>query len=174
MVDIIGDRAGQLVKNREYWMGRNGSGLIWNSELHGGSPRLSWLRTDRLAPVSKFELCTGTYGISWGLANWVASCVTKTEAILSYLTGAYWDTAWATHGVSIEVYAWKACTMVRWALIITLTVLWTVATCGALLCRMCRVVRFKLARVSAIPLDMSNTYPLQSFHRIINFIILWW
>jgi hypothetical protein len=28
MVGIIGDRAGQLGKNGEYWMGRKGSGLI--------------------------------------------------------------------------------------------------------------------------------------------------
>jgi hypothetical protein len=28
MVDIIGDRVGQLGKNGEYWMGRKGSDLI--------------------------------------------------------------------------------------------------------------------------------------------------
>jgi hypothetical protein len=27
-VGIIGDRAGQLGENREYWMGRKGSGMI--------------------------------------------------------------------------------------------------------------------------------------------------
>jgi hypothetical protein len=69
MVGIIGDRAGQLGGNREYWMGRKGSGLIRNSELQGGSPRLCRLRTDRLAPMSKFELCTGAYGILWGPTN---------------------------------------------------------------------------------------------------------
>jgi hypothetical protein len=38
--------------------------VVWiiNSELQGGSPRLCWLRTDCLAPMSKFELCTGAYG----------------------------------------------------------------------------------------------------------------
>jgi hypothetical protein len=37
MVGIIGDWAGQLGKSGEYWMGRRGSGLVRNSELHGGS-----------------------------------------------------------------------------------------------------------------------------------------
>jgi hypothetical protein len=37
------------------------SGLMSDSELHGGSPRLCRLRTDRLAPVNKIELCT--YGV---------------------------------------------------------------------------------------------------------------
>jgi hypothetical protein len=44
-------------------MRRKGSGLILNLELQGGSPHLCRLRTDRLAPVSKFELCTGAYDI---------------------------------------------------------------------------------------------------------------
>jgi hypothetical protein len=122
-------------------MGRKGSGLIWNSELQGDSPRLCRLRTDRLALVSKFELCTGAYEILWGLANWVASCVIETEAILSYLMGVHQDSAWATHGVFAETCTWKTCTRVRWALIIYLTTLWTVATHGALLARMYRVVR---------------------------------
>jgi hypothetical protein len=43
-VGIIGDRAGQLGENEEYWMGRKGSGLICYSELQGGSPRLCRLR----------------------------------------------------------------------------------------------------------------------------------
>jgi hypothetical protein len=69
MVGIIGDWAGQLGENGEYWMGRKGSGLIRNSEFQGGSPCLGKLRSDRLAPVSKFELCTSAYGILWGPAN---------------------------------------------------------------------------------------------------------
>jgi hypothetical protein len=28
----------QLGENGEYWMGRKGNGLIWNSELQGGTP----------------------------------------------------------------------------------------------------------------------------------------
>jgi hypothetical protein len=39
------------------------SGLMSNSELQGGSPYLCRLRTDRLAPVNKIELCTDTYRI---------------------------------------------------------------------------------------------------------------
>jgi hypothetical protein len=43
------------------------------------------------------------------------------EAILPYVTDVKWDSAWATHGVSAEAYAWKTCTRVRWALIVSLT-----------------------------------------------------
>jgi hypothetical protein len=39
------------------------SGLMSDSERQGGSPRLCRLRTDRLAPVNKIELCTNAYGI---------------------------------------------------------------------------------------------------------------
>jgi hypothetical protein len=54
--------------------------------------------------------------------NLVASCVAEIEAILPYLTGVHWDSVWATHGMSIEAYAWKTSTRVRWALIISLIV----------------------------------------------------
>jgi hypothetical protein len=43
--------------------GKDESGLMSDSELQGVSPRLCRLRTDRLAPVNKIELCTGAYGI---------------------------------------------------------------------------------------------------------------
>jgi hypothetical protein len=43
-VGIIGDRAGQLWENGEYWMGRMRVVWIINSELHSGSPRLYRLR----------------------------------------------------------------------------------------------------------------------------------
>jgi hypothetical protein len=42
--------------------GKVESGLMSDSELQGGSPRLCRLRTDRLAPVNKIELCTDAYG----------------------------------------------------------------------------------------------------------------
>jgi hypothetical protein len=141
MVVIIGDRVGQLEERGEYWMGRKGSGLIWNLETQGGRPRLSWLRTDSLCLVSKFELCTGAYGISCGPTNWVASCAAKMEAILLCLMGVQWDSAWATHSVSIEAYEWNTCTRVRWAMIVALTTSWTVVTHGALRACVCHVVR---------------------------------
>jgi hypothetical protein len=43
-----------------------------DSELRVGSPRLCQLRTDRLAPVDKFELCTDSYVILWGPVNLLA------------------------------------------------------------------------------------------------------
>jgi hypothetical protein len=39
-------------------------------------------------------------------------------------------------------------------------------------CQVITLARFKLSRVSAILSDMGNTCPLQSFYRIINFMIL--
>jgi hypothetical protein len=39
------------------------SGLMSDSELQGGSPRPCRLRTDRLTPVNKIELCTDAYEI---------------------------------------------------------------------------------------------------------------
>jgi hypothetical protein len=47
-----------------------------------------------------------------------------------------------THSVSVETYAWKTCTRVRWALIVSLTSSWIIATRGALRAYVCRVVRF--------------------------------
>jgi hypothetical protein len=43
--------------------GKVESGLMSDLELQGGSPRLCRLRTDRLAPANKIELCTDAYGI---------------------------------------------------------------------------------------------------------------
>jgi hypothetical protein len=43
--------------------GKVESSLISDSELQGGSPRLCRLRTDRLAPMNKIELCTNAYEI---------------------------------------------------------------------------------------------------------------
>jgi hypothetical protein len=56
-VGIIGDRMRQLVESGEYWMGILSVVWIVNSELQGGSPRLSWLRTDRLNPVCYTTKC---------------------------------------------------------------------------------------------------------------------
>jgi hypothetical protein len=116
MVGIIWDQAGQLGENGKYWIGRRMSGLIWYSELQGGSPRLCQLR-----PVSvgsewtSFELCSGVYGIFWGPTNLLASTVIELDDTLPYLMGDTRDSAWATHGVSAEAYVWKTCTRVRWA-----------------------------------------------------------
>jgi hypothetical protein len=43
--------------------GKVESDLMSDSELQSGSPRLCRLRTDRLAPVNKIELCTDAYEI---------------------------------------------------------------------------------------------------------------
>ena len=43
--------------------GKVESGLMSDSELQCSSPRLCRLRTDRLAPVNKIELCIDAYEI---------------------------------------------------------------------------------------------------------------
>jgi hypothetical protein len=53
--------------------------------------------------------------------NRVVSFVAELEAILLYLTGVQWNSVLTTHGVSGEACAWKMCTRVRWALIVSLT-----------------------------------------------------
>jgi hypothetical protein len=105
--------------------------------------------------------------------NWVASCATKIEAILPYLTDVKWDSAWATHGVSAEAYAWKTWTRVRWALIISLTSSWIVATHGVLRTYVCHVVRFILLQ-GWLLIRMSGGLFAAPKCRIINFIIMWW
>jgi hypothetical protein len=55
--------------------GKFESGLMSDSELRGGSPHPCRLRTDRLAPVDKFEMCTNTCGILWGPVNLVSSMI---------------------------------------------------------------------------------------------------
>jgi hypothetical protein len=70
---FMGDRAGPI---RGLWRlldEKVESGLMSDSELRGGSPRPCRLRTDRLAPVSKFEMCTDACGILWGPVNLVTS-----------------------------------------------------------------------------------------------------
>jgi hypothetical protein len=52
--------------------GKVESGLISDLELRGGSPLPCRLRTGRLAPVDKFEMCTDACGILWGPVNLVA------------------------------------------------------------------------------------------------------
>jgi hypothetical protein len=49
-VGIIRDRAGQLGECGVYWMERRMSGVIRNSKLQGGSPRLCQLRSTSVDP----------------------------------------------------------------------------------------------------------------------------
>jgi hypothetical protein len=179
MVDIIGDRVGQLGENGEYWMRRLRVDWIINSELQGGSPRLC-----RLRPASVGFEWTSIWNVLMHTGhmespNWVVSCVTEMEVILPYLMGVQWDSAWATHGVSGEAYVWKTCTRVRWALIISLTTSWIVATRGALQSYVCHVVRFiplqgrLLIRISVTPSDIGDGLFTESKHRLINFMVMW-
>jgi hypothetical protein len=142
MVGIIGDRSEQLGESGEYWMERNESGLIWYSELQGGSPCLCQLRPALVGSewISIWNILTHMRHMK--SLNWVASCIAETESIVPYLTGVQWDSTWATHSVSAEAYVWKMCTRVRWALVVSLVTSWIVATRSALLDYVCHVVRF--------------------------------
>jgi hypothetical protein len=60
-------------------MGRLRVVYFYIRSSEGGSPRLCRLRTDRLAPVNKIELCTDTYGIYGDPANLVASMVAELD-----------------------------------------------------------------------------------------------
>jgi hypothetical protein len=67
------DQAGPI---RGLWRlldGKVESGLISDLKLRGDNPRPYRLRTDHLALVDKFEMCTDAYGIIWGPVNLVAS-----------------------------------------------------------------------------------------------------
>jgi hypothetical protein len=65
----MGDRLGPI---RGLWRlldGKAGSSLMSDSELRGGCPHPYRLRSDRLTPVNKFEMCTVACGILWGFRN---------------------------------------------------------------------------------------------------------
>jgi hypothetical protein len=75
----IRTRARQAGSIRRLWRllyGKVESGLMSNLELQGGSPRPCQLRTDRLAPMDKFEMCIDACRILWGPVNLVASVTT--------------------------------------------------------------------------------------------------
>jgi hypothetical protein len=84
------------------------------------------------------------------------------------------------NSVYTKAYMWK--TTLGWGRTRPdfLALLWIVATPGALLACVCRVVRFiplqcwLLIRISATPSDMGDGLFTTFKHRIINFIILWW
>jgi hypothetical protein len=161
-------------------MGRKGSGLMWNLELQGCSPCLC-----RLSPASVGSEWTSIWNILTHTGhmespNCVALCVDKLDNILPHFMGVQWDSVRATHGVFAEAYAWKMA--VGWGRTRPdfLIMLWIVATRGALLTYVCRVVRFiplqgwLLIRISVTPSDMGDGLFTKSKRRIINFIILWW
>jgi hypothetical protein len=60
---VYGRPDGATREKRGILDGKVESGLMSDSELQGGSPLLCRLRTDRLAPVNKIELCADAYGI---------------------------------------------------------------------------------------------------------------
>jgi hypothetical protein len=78
-------------------MRRSGRDLFSCSELRGGSPQLCQLRTDRVAPVSKFDyvLAHTRFIGSHKLSSFVGCRVGRYPTIP---LGCIRDSAWATHG----------------------------------------------------------------------------
>jgi hypothetical protein len=68
---LNGDRAGPLEERGDSWLGRSGSGYVVNRHLQYCSPRLCWLRTIRLVPMSKYWTYRSHVG-DMGLINLVA------------------------------------------------------------------------------------------------------
>jgi hypothetical protein len=74
----------------------------------GGNPCLCRLRTASVGPCCiKYWLCTGTYDIYGGPANWVASTVTELDNPLPRFTDDRRDSVRVTHGLPGEVFTWK-------------------------------------------------------------------
>jgi hypothetical protein len=135
------DRARQLGESGEYQMGRSGEVCCLVQSSKGGSFHLCRLRTNRLAPVSKFDYVLAH-------AGFMGSC--KHSSFIGHWDGSY-PTIPAVmyigivHGPPTDAHrgiAWRTCTRVRWAQIISLNVSWTVATCGVFMTLRCHVVRW--------------------------------
>jgi hypothetical protein len=136
----------------------------------GGTPLLCRLRTDRLAPVNKIELCTDAYGIYGDPANVVALTVAVLDNTLLYFTddiGIVWGPPTDTQ----QGITWKTCTRVRWArldsLIVTMNYGHSCCLHGSCVscCQVIFLTRWLLIRISVTPLDMCDTCSLLSFHR---------
>jgi hypothetical protein len=69
----MGDWARPIIGLWRLVDGKVESGLMTDLELRGGRPHLCQLRTDRLASVNKFQMCTNACMILWGPVNLVAS-----------------------------------------------------------------------------------------------------
>jgi hypothetical protein len=179
-VGRIRDRAGQLGKTGEYWMGRMRVVWIINSELHGCSPDLCRLRPTSVGSKwTSFDYVLAHTGVFWGPANLVASCVTELDDTLPRFMGVQWDSVWVTHGVSTKAYAWQMALgrgRIRPDCLITS---WTVATRGALLARVCRVVRFislqgwLLIQISVTPSEMGDACLMHLNIEMFIFTLCW-
>jgi hypothetical protein len=161
-------------------MGRLGVVWIVNLELQCGGPRLC-----RLKPVLVESEWTSIWNVLMHTGhmkspNWVASCVNKLDDTLPRFMSVQWDSVRATHGVSVEAYAWKK--TLEWGRTrpVFFIASWTIATRGALQACVCRVVRFiplqgwLLIQIFTTPSDMGDGLLAESKRRIINFIIIWW
>jgi hypothetical protein len=156
-------------ESRDYQKGRLRMVCFHIQSFKGGSPRLCRLRTDCLTPVKKIDYVLahtgfmGSHKLSTFDGHWVGRHPTV-------LYGWHWDSVWATHGLSIEVFAWK--TVVGYGG--PGSTLWyssqKVTTHVAFVAHVCRVARLLPCKViliwiSTTPSDMGDACSLLSFCR---------
>jgi hypothetical protein len=103
--------------------GMVGRGLFSCLELWAGSPHLCWLRTGRLAPVSKFVLCNDAYG-QYGIPQNKKLCRSLSWTI-PYHTS--WMIEGIVHGPPMDStecgIPWKTYTRVWWSRLDSLIVI---------------------------------------------------
>jgi hypothetical protein len=149
--------------------GKGESGLFSCLKLRGGSPHLCRLRTNRLAPVSKFDYVLTHTGLMGSCKLSSFDC----HRVGRYLTSPiviYTRIVYVPPTDSLECgIAWKMwdlaqlfdCCRKLWPLVESLSL-----TCVVLLG--CYLARCKLIRIFVTLSDMSDTCLLQPFHRIAN------
>jgi hypothetical protein len=103
----------------------------------------------------------------WGPANLVASTVTELYDTLPRFTDVQWDCVWATHGLPVEVLAWK--TTLGWGRTWPDSLI-VIAKGGHLWClrgsrvscyQVISLARWLLIRISVTPSDMGEAWSLR-------------
>jgi hypothetical protein len=161
-VGIIGDWVGRL----GMWRILDGKDDEW-PDLKFRAPRW-YSRLCRLRPRS--------VGSEWTSFDYVLAHTGFMGSRKHNSFVCWWDESYPTiphgciegivHGPSTDRpvcgIAWKPCTRVRWALIVCVTMSWTIATHGALLAHVWHVVRFitlqdwLLIQISTTPSEMDD------------------
>jgi hypothetical protein len=107
----------------------------------------------------------------WGPTNLVASTVTELDDTLPRFVNVQWNSVRATHGLTVEVFAWKmALGQGRtWADSLIVIVKGDHSCClhdsRVSSCLVISLARCILIRISATPSNMGDAYSLLSFRR---------
>jgi hypothetical protein len=149
----IWDWVGQLGESGEYRVGSMRMVCFHIRSSEGGSPRLSWLRTNCLAPVCKFDYVLAHKGFM-GSRKLRALLVTELDDTLPCLQDV--------HGIvcgpptdARRGIRWKTCTRVRWTLLDSLIVIvncchsWCFRDSRVSCCQVVSLATCKLIRIAA-------------------------